>query len=177
MYALKSPLPRLLLFLVLAGAAFATAGVFVGMAGAQGARAAVWFGAVFAAGLFAATVVCARLGGERLTELGFRATRRDGVATLVAFGAGALLFVGVALSLGRAVGGEWRLGTSAPLWTALAGLVPVLCLFVSEELLFRGYAFQQGRGRGAAVIVSALVFGAYHWLGSATGPPAQRSAR
>jgi len=139
------------------------------MLGAPRMQAAPLAGAVFAIGLFADTAVCALLAGERLSDLGFRASRRDILAVPVAFAAGALLFSGVTLVLGHAAGGEWQLGTSAPMRTALLGLVPVLCLFLSEELLFRGYGFQQLRrigGPGGAVVVSALAFGGYHLLGS-----------
>ena len=169
MQALRTPPARLALFLFLAGGAFALASVVVGMLGVPGAQAAPWFGAVLAIGLFAATATCALLAGERLSDLGFRASRRDFMAVPVAFAAGALLFAGVLLILGHTAGGEWYLGTSTPMRTALLGLVPVLCLFLSEELLFRGYAFQQLRrisGPGVAVVASSLLFGGYHLLGS-----------
>jgi membrane protease YdiL (CAAX protease family) len=139
------------------------------MLGASSTQAAPWFGAVLAISLFASTGACALLTGERLSDLGFRVSRRDIMAVPVAFAAGATLFAGVILVLGHAAGGEWHLSSGTPMRTALLGLAPVLCLFLSEELLFRGYAFQQLRrigGPGAAVVVSALLFGGYHLLGS-----------
>ena len=88
---------------------------------------------------------------------------------VLAFLVGAIALGGALLVLGQASGGTWQLNGSTPVRAALAGLVPVLCLFLGEELLFRGYAFQQLKrvvGPAVAVGLSAALFGGYHLLGS-----------
>ena len=165
----RHPLARLVLFLLLTAAAFPLGGIAVGTLGLSGPDAMAWFGAVVSLVLVGATVLCARLGRERLADLGFRSTRRDRLAVPVAFGVGALLFSGVLLVLGAAVGGTWELNAAVPSRTALAGLLPVLCLMLGEELLFRGYAFQQACrmvGPAGAIATSATLFGLYHLLGT-----------
>jgi membrane protease YdiL (CAAX protease family) len=166
---LRAPLARVVLFLTLTAAAFPLGGVAVGTLGLSGAGAAAWFGGIVSVLLLAATIVCAFLDGERLADLGFRITRPDLLALPVAFAVGALLFSGMLLASGAAVGGTWQINAAAPWRTALAGLVPVLCLMLGEELLFRGYAFQQARrlvGPTGAIAASAALFGLYHLLGT-----------
>jgi membrane protease YdiL (CAAX protease family) len=162
-------LARAILFLVLAAAAFPLGGIAVGTLGLSGPGATAWFGAGVSVLLVGATIVCARLGREPLAGLGFRLTRWDLLSVPVAFGVGALLFSGMLVALGAAVGGTWQLHAAAPWRTALAGLAPVLALMLGEELLFRGYAFQQVRrlaGPAGAIVVSAALFGLYHLLGT-----------
>jgi len=165
----QAPITRFAIFLLLAVLCFYASGAVVGLMGVSGPSAAPLFGAAFAIGLLAATLLCARLGGERLPNLGFSSSRRDVAMMLLAFLVGAIAFGGALLVLGQSSGGNWQLNGSAPVRGALAGLVPVLCLFLGEELLFRGYAFQQLKrvvGPATAVGVSASVFGVYHLLGS-----------
>lgn len=169
MSVFRRPLARVILFLMLTAAAFPLGGIAVGMLGLSGPGAMAWFGAVLSAVLGGATILCARLGRERLADLGFRTTRWDLLALPVAFVVGGLLFSAVMLVLGAAVGGTWQINTAVPWRTALAGLAPVLCLMLGEELLFRGYAFQQARrlvGSFGAIVASAALFGLYHVIGT-----------
>ncbi len=79
------------------------------------------------------------------------------------------LFVGVAGMQSLIVGAPWHWLGSASAARALAGAPLVLALVLAEELLFRGVAFQMLRaltGDRAAVLLSALCFGAYHLVGS-----------
>lgn len=169
MRVFRAPLVRVVLFLLLTAAAFPLGGIAVGTLGLSGPGASVWFSAVVSAWLAGATALCAWLGRERRADLGFRSTRRDLLAVPVSFAVGALLFSAMLLVLGAAVGGTWQLHAAAPWRSALAGLVPVLCLMLGEELLFRGYAFQQARrlvGPAGAIVASAALFGLYHLLGT-----------
>jgi membrane protease YdiL (CAAX protease family) len=169
MRTLGAPLARVVVFLLLTAAAFPLGGIAVGTFGLSGPGASAWFGAVLSALLAGATVVCARLGREPLTDLGFPASRRDMLAIPAAFGVGALLFSAMLLVLGAAAGGTWQLHATAPWRSALAGLGPVLGLLLGEELLFRGYLFQQVRrltGPAGAIVISAALFGLYHLLGT-----------
>lgn len=166
---LKTPVVKLILFLLFAVAAFPLSGMAIGMLGLSGPIGAPWFGAALALALLAATILCARLNGERLSELGFRVTRADVLAVPLAFLAGAVTFLGALLVLGIVSGGTWQANAAATMRTAATGLVLVLCLFLAEELLFRGYAFQQLKrryGSTIAVSLSAVLFGAYHLIGS-----------
>jgi len=165
----KSPLARAVVFLLLAAIAFFASGAAVGLIGVSGPQGSLWFSATFSIGLLAATLLCARLAGERLSDLGFRASRRDLAMMVLAFLVGAIAFGGALLVLGQASGGTWQLNGGTPVRAALAGLVPVLCLLLGEELLFRGYAFQHLKrvvGPAMAVVLSAALFGGYHLLGS-----------
>jgi membrane protease YdiL (CAAX protease family) len=169
MRTLRAPLARVVVFLLLTAAAFPLGGIAVGTLGLSGPSATAWFGAVLSVLLAGATVVSARLGRERLADLGFRTTRRDLLAVPAAFAVGAVLFSAMLLVLGAAAGGTWQLHAATPWRSALAGLVPVLGLLLGEELVFRGYAFQQVRrltGPAGAVVISAALFGLYHLLGT-----------
>jgi len=166
---LRLPVARLAVFIALAATAFPLCGMLVGVTGASGSAGAVWFGAFLSVALALATVLVARLTGERLSELGFALSKANTVTAVLGFAVGAGTFAAVAFVLGYASGGAWQLNPSASVGTALAGLVPVLGLLLGEELLFRGYAFQQLRriyGTRAALVLSAAAFGAYHLLGS-----------
>ena len=165
----KSPLARAVVFLLLAAIAFFASGAAVGLIDVSGPQGSLWFSATFSIGLLAATLLCARPAGERLSDLGFRASRRDLAMMVLAFLVGAIAFGGALLVLGQASGGTWQLNGGTPVRAALAGLVPVLCLLLGEELLFRGYAFQHLKrvvGPAMAVVLSAALFGGYHLLGS-----------
>lgn len=171
MTALRSRAARIVAFLALSAGAFPLAGMGVGMLGlgGGGTPTLVAFSLLVAALILGATVACARLGGERLADLGFRARRRDLLATAGAFTVGAALFAAVALVLGAAAGGSWQRGAGVPPWNAIAGLGISLALMLGEELVFRGYAFQQLRravGDRWTIVLSAALFGVYHLIGT-----------
>jgi hypothetical protein len=158
---------RLGLFLLLAALGFPASGLWVASAGWAQHPAA--FTAVLATWLWAASGLCAWLGGARWTTLGLRAGRGNARALLLGLGIGALPMAGALLALGAWSGGEWQANPQATLAAARIGLATVVCSVLFEELLFRGYAFAQLQrllGPAAALWLSALLFGAYHLLGS-----------
>jgi membrane protease YdiL (CAAX protease family) len=166
---MKTPLRRLTAFLALAILAFVAAGPVVGLLGASGPSAAIGFGAVTSFLLLGATILCARLSRERLRDLGLDVSWRRLRELAMGFGVGTALFTAVALVLGAAAGGAWQLNRAPNLTNALGSLALVLSLLLSEELLFRGYAFQQIRRLSSptiALIVSSTLFGIYHVVGT-----------
>ena len=141
------------MFLVLAVAAyFLTASI---------ARTPLGFSALLASLLVIATVACARINKESLADLGFSVSVRRLRELGFGFGVGSGLFAAIALISGLTPRASWR--------DAVSALVIVPCLFLAEELLFRGYAFQQIlrlAGPWVAVGVTSAAFGAYHQLGA-----------
>jgi membrane protease YdiL (CAAX protease family) len=78
-------------------------------------------------------------------------------------------FAVVALARAEMVGASWQFDPTTGAQAALLGLPVVLALMASEELIFRGYAFQKAEqlwGPAAALVGSSLAFGAYHVVGS-----------
>ena len=147
------PIVRLALFLALTVASYFVTGAV--------ARTALAFSVILAILLAVATILCARLGGESLAALGFSVSRQRAFELGYGFGVGAGLFAAVALASGLRPGASWR--------DAMVAFLFVLCLFLAEELFFRGYAFQQLArigGPWTAVVLSAAAFGAYHLLGA-----------
>src|SRR5262245_35835202 len=147
------PATRLASFLVLAVAGYFLIGSI--------ARTPLGFSALFAALLLLATVACARINDENLADLGFSVSGRRLRELGFGFGVASGLFAAIALIFGLTPRASWR--------DAVLALVLAPCLFLPEELLFRGYAFQQIArlaGPWAAVALSAAAFGAYHQLGA-----------
>jgi len=160
---------RLALFLLLAALSFAIAGPLVGMSGLGGITAFAMLGAVCAAGLLATTWICIRATKSSWRAVGIELNRRRLLELAIGFLAGSVLFAVVLLAQGLMVGGSWQPGAKISPVGVLAGLAVTLALLLSEELLFRGYAFRQiadTMGPRVALIVSAIAFGAYHLVGS-----------
>ena len=89
------------------------------------------------------------------------------------FGAGfvvsAALFAIIALVQAATVGADWVFDPIVGARAALLGLPLAFLRMFPEELLFRGYAFRQMWvlwGAPAALLISSLLFGAYHVIGS-----------
>lgn len=149
------------LFVMLGVAAFGLTGVVVGIAGVP----ALWLPA-FSAMLLGATWICLRIERRKLRDLGLRLTgsrlRELGAGFLV----GAGLFAAMTFVQGLLVGGSWHLSGSV---SGIAGALAFMLVSVMiEELMFRGYAFDRLRaigGSALAVILSSLLFGAYHLVG------------
>ena len=148
---MRHPATRLASFLVLAVAGYFLTGSI--------ARTPLGFSALLAALLLIATIACARINKESLADLGFSLSRQRLHELGFGFGVASGVFAAIALIFGLAPGASWR--------DAAFVLVLAPCLFLAEELLFRGYAFQQIvrlAGPGAAVVLTAAAFGAYHQL-------------
>lgn len=111
-----------------------------------------------------------RRHGLRLRDVGFRWTRSSLPSLLAGLAIGAIVLVGVGLTLTRL--GLLRVEdetAALPWWTlVIAGLArAVLLQGLPEELLFRGYQMKALHLRPvAAVFVSAAVFGAMHLISS-----------
>lgn len=85
------------------------------------------------------------------------------------FAVSSMLFLGVAEAQTAAVGAEWELQGLSGIRVALLGLLSSGVLVLAEELLFRGLALRYLRelyGNRTAILLSALLFGAYHLLQS-----------
>src|SRR5262245_32760645 len=144
---------RLASFLVLAVAAYFLTGSL--------ARTPLGFSALFAALLVVATIACARFNEEHLADLGFSVSGQRLRELGFGFGIASGLFAAIGLILGLIPRASW--------YDAAIALVLAPCLFLAEELLFRGYAFQQIArlaGPWVAVGVSAAAFGVYHQIGA-----------
>jgi membrane protease YdiL (CAAX protease family) len=165
----RYPYQRFVLFVLFAALALPLSGVLVGSVGLSNPEGAAWFGGAFTLALIGATVLLARLGREPLASLGFGVSGRQLRVVALAFVvAGSATAIALVL-LGASSGARWQSNHAATPLTAIAGMLTTLSLFLSEELLFRGYAFQQLRrisGTPAAVALSAAAFGAYHLGGS-----------
>ena len=133
-------------------------------------RVPVWaYSAALSALLLVATILALRLEGSDLESLGLipkgNRIREFSVGLVV----GASLFSVLALVRGATVGAAWTFAGWNILIAAGAGLAVAFLLLLPEELVFRGYAFQRlvrAVGRWPGIVVSALLFGAYHLAGS-----------
>ncbi len=167
------PAVGLVLFLVVALLAHPLAAVLVGLLGFQGAEGAPAFGAAFALLLLVATVAMARLSGLRLEQVGLTFRGRRLLELAGGFLASAVLFTGLIVAVVALVGARWEASARPDFGRVARGVLVVLCLFASEELLFRGFAFRQIAALtrpSAALATTAVAFGLYHLIGSgATG--------
>jgi membrane protease YdiL (CAAX protease family) len=171
--ALSRPAARLLTFGV--GAALSivvgifTAGSVAGMSGSSGGRLAMPLASAIIAGLLLAlSSWLLKHEGTSLHALGLTTEARRG-EFVFGFVIGLVLYVALTLVQSLAVSAPWLYqgvpGTAA----ALAWLVPVSTMVLAEEVLFRGVALRSLRqlyGDWPAIILSALLFGAYHLVGS-----------
>jgi membrane protease YdiL (CAAX protease family) len=159
-------------FVVAALIALAAAGPLFGLAAAlTGAtRPPMWlFAALYSLLLLAVARVAYRLDRTAPRGLGLVDRQVRLREFLLGFAISALAFVMLALVRGMSVGAEWIFAGSTALRTASIGLGLGFLLMFSEELLFRGYAFQRlvaAIGARAAIAISAVLFGVYHVAGS-----------
>ena len=167
-------LTRLLVFVggaaVCLAVSIATAGILSGLIGAMNPAAMSGIvSALFSGLLLLWSRHLLRRRDHRLKSLGLPTTaerlRQCGVGLAISVP----LFVGVAGMQSLVVGASWYWLGSASVVRALSGALIVLALVLAEELLFRGVALQALRdfaGDRAAVLLSAVCFGAYHLVGS-----------
>lgn len=112
-----------------------------------------------------------RAAGEPFSALGLsldRARRRE---FLLGLALGIALFLGVAGAQSAMVRAQWEFAGPAGVIAAVAALGVTFVLVLVEELLFRGVALRQLRamyGDWVAILLSALLFGAYHLVQSDT---------
>lgn len=116
--------------------------------------------------LIAATLLCLRLQGRALKEVGLWPDRRWLREVFTGLLAGILLMTVTALSL-RGLGGFHWEGGGPGTWKALPWVLG-LCLAVAfqEELLYRGYLFQRladGLGAWPTQLLMAGYFAWEHW--------------
>ena len=172
----KSPPSLALLgaFVVGAALSLAASGLAVGATLAfvptlGSVTAPVLISALFSMALLALSRTLLRREGASLSELGLvphLERRRQ-------FGAGfamtVLLFLAIAVVQTAAVRAPWRLQGVPGVRAALMGLLVTAVLSLTEELLFRGVALRHLRslcGERAAIVLSAILFGAYHLVQS-----------
>ena len=113
--------------------------------------------------------IAVRREGLTLHALGIAPTRRRVAEFLVGFALATFFFIGVALLRGAQVGADWNLNLVPGVRAAIIGLPYAFVLLLPEELLFRGYAFKKATavfGSPFALLLSSLLFGAYHVVGS-----------
>jgi len=85
------------------------------------------------------------------------------------FAVSTALFLAVAWTQSAAVGASWHFQGARGVAPALVGLLLMACMVLAEELLFRGVGLRYLRalyGDRAAIGLSALLFAAYHLVGS-----------
>jgi membrane protease YdiL (CAAX protease family) len=174
MSIVRGPLGRLVLFIAAAAASLAVAipvgSTVIGVLGGVRQLAAMAaITALASAGMLLATMALLRVEGATLGALGLPLDRRRLGELAAGFVVTCTLFLAVAGVQSVMVGAGWQFTGARGLLDALVDLPLVLCLVVGEELLFRGAALRLLRalaGDRAAIAITALVFGAYHVLGT-----------
>jgi membrane protease YdiL (CAAX protease family) len=110
-----------------------------------------------------------RREGTPFAALGLPTSRTRVQELALGFGISAALFLAVAVTQSAAVGASWHFQGATGAASALAGLVMAGTMVLAEELLFRGLGLRYlcaMYGDRAAIALSALLFGAYHLVGS-----------
>ena len=130
----------------------------------------VWiFAGTYSILLVAATALALRLDHARFSHLGLVPTAERIKECAFGFVVSAMLYVAVALVRGAQVGAQWTFAGSSAIPEACFGVIVAFLMLFPEELIFRGYAFQRvlsAVGAWPAILISALLFGAYHVVGS-----------
>ena len=172
--ATKSSLTALIVFCIGAAAAVA-AGIFAGasVGGVLGVAIPAVFmsisSAVISAGLVVLSAYLLHRDGASLATLGLLNSRTRVCEFSVGFVVSAALFLAVASAQSAMVGASWQFRGMPGLIAALTGLVMAASMVLAEELLFRGVGLRYLRrlcGDWGAIVLAALLFGAYHLIGS-----------
>jgi CAAX protease family protein len=172
--ASRSNLLRLVAFVAGAAASVLVAipatGVVIGLLGdVRPVTAMALTSAVISAGLMAVSLYLLRRDKSAVAVLGLPTTRRRAGELALGFLASALLFLAVAGTQTLLVGASWRFQGAPGILSAATGLGLVACMVLAEELVFRGLGLRYLRaicGDWPAIVLSALLFGAYHLVGS-----------
>jgi len=151
-------------------AAVAAAGFFLGFLGpVRQDVAGATVSAFIAALLIALSVYLLRRQGASLASLGLPTIRGRVPELAFGFVVSAAMFLAVAWTQSIVTGSPWEFQGTAGLVAAVYGLALTTCFVLAEELLFRGVGLRALRGLfgpSAAVVLSAVLFGAYHLVGS-----------
>lgn len=166
---------RLLLGFVLGAAVAITLGIFMagllsGLGGiSQPVVSMALASGIMAGALLILSAALLRREGASLTTLGLPTNGLRSRELGLGFAISAALFAGVAWAQSAVVGASWHFQGVRAVAPALVGLLLVACMVLAEELLFRGVGLRYLRalcGDRAAIALSALLFGAYHLVGS-----------
>ena len=124
---------------------------------------------IIALGLLVVSGLLLKREGSSMSALGLPTDARRAREFGVGFAIGMPLFLAVAWAQSAMVGASWQFQGASGAIAALSGLVTAATMVLAEELLFRGAALRYLRrlsGDWGAIIISALLFGAYHLIGS-----------
>lgn len=173
-HLLNTPAGGLLAFLASAFAclalSLALAGSFMVMIGVTRPDAPMALTcAFFAAMLLIVSAHFLRQEGRSLAALGLAASRSRLSELGLGLFVGAVLFLGVAWAQSWWVGAHWEFRGRPGVSAAIVGFFLMIGMVMTEELLFRGIALRKLRvlcGDRWAILISALLFGAYHLIGS-----------
>jgi uncharacterized protein len=163
---------KAILFIATSAGLLAATGPLLGiLAALSGASSLpVWiYAAAFSALMLAASTVALKCDGKGLRNIGLVPTSSRVREFVLGFSLGVGLFVALALVRAAMVGATWSLNGPDAVVRLCAGLGISLVLLLPEELIFRGYAFQQliaAAGARWAIVISAILFGMYHLVGS-----------
>lgn len=127
----------------------------------------VLIGLLLSAMLLGLSWILLRQEGESLAILGLVPTSVAWRQFIIGFAITTVLFLAIALAQSIAVGATWTMQGMPGVRAALIGLAGTCILALAEELLFRGVALRYLRalyGPRTAIVLSALIFGAYHLL-------------
>jgi len=148
----------------------AIAGALVGVLGSVPPHgAAALASAVIAALLLAVSAYLLHQRGRSVADLGLPVNSGRLRELGFGFAVSVALFLAVAWTQTVIVGSTWQFQGAAGAVAAMRGLALAACMVIAEELLFRGVglrALGATCGQLAAVVLSALLFGAYHLVGS-----------
>ena len=110
-----------------------------------------------------------RRDGSSLATLGLRPTATHLTQFTIGTAVTIALWIGIAWTQSAWVGAEWHFEGSRGLAIAARGLAMTTLLALAEELVFRGVGLRYLRtihGDRMAIVLSAVLFGAYHVVGS-----------
>lgn len=169
---MRNPIVKAILFVAVAVALLIATGPLVALVAAimGTSYVPVWlYAAGFSVLLLAATAVALRWDGTGLESLGLTVSSRRVREFTFGFLVGGILFSELALVRGATVDATWSFGGVNAIFAACTGLLTAFVMLLPEELLFRGYAFQrlvQTVGAWPGILISAVLFGLYHLVGS-----------
>jgi membrane protease YdiL (CAAX protease family) len=146
------------------------ASVVLGITGVVRQTAAMALVSGFAsAGLWLVTLGLLRREGLGIAALGLPLNRPRAREFALGVVVSAALFLAVAWTQSAMVGAGWHFQGTSGVVAAVQGLALAASMVMAEELVFRGAALRYLRdmcGDRLAIGISAVLFGAYHLIGS-----------